>query len=38
MNDNVQQEAERIDQEMALAPGDLLARVKPLRVKRGAPF
>ena len=38
MNDDVQLEAERIDQEMALAPGDLLARVKPLRVKRGAPF
>jgi hypothetical protein len=38
MNDNVQQEAERIDQDMALAPGDLLARIKPLRVKRGAPF
>ena len=38
MNDDVQQEAERIDKDMALAPGDLLARIKPLRVKRGAPF
>ena len=38
MNDDVQQEAERIDQDMALAPSDLLARIKPLRVKRGAPF
>ena len=38
MNDDVQQEAERVDQDMALAPGDLLARIKPLRVKRGAPF
>ena len=38
MNDNVQQKAERINQDMALAPGDLLARIKPLRVKRGAPF
>ena len=38
MDDNVQQEAERIDKDMALAPGDLLARIKPLRVKRGAPF
>jgi hypothetical protein len=38
MNDDVQQEAERVDQYMALAPGDLLARIKPLRVKRGAPF
>ena len=38
MNDDVQQEAERIDQDMALAPSDLLARIIPLRVKRGAPF
>ena len=38
MNDDVQQKAERIDQDVALAPGDLLARVKPLRVKHGAPF
>ena len=38
MNDDVQQKAERIDQDMALAPGDLLARIKPLRVKRRAPF
>src|SRR5207237_8768534 len=38
MNDDVQQEAERVDQDMALAPGDLLARIKPLRVKRAAPF
>ena len=38
MNNDVQQEAERIDKDVALAPGDLLARIKPLRVKRGAPF
>jgi len=38
MDDDVQQEAERIDQDVALAPNDLLARIKPLRVKRGAPF
>lgn len=38
MDDDVQQKAERIDQDMALAPGDLLARIKPLRVKCGAPF
>ena len=38
MNDDVQQEAKRIDKDMALAPGDLLARIKPLRVKRRAPF
>src|SRR5437762_9262265 len=37
MDDDVQQEAERIDQDMALAPSDFLARIKPLRVKRGAP-
>jgi hypothetical protein len=38
MNDDVQQEAERIDQDVAFAPDDLLARIKPLRVERGAPF
>jgi hypothetical protein len=38
MNDDVQQKAERIDQDMALAPGDLLPCIKPLRVKRRAPF
>src|SRR5437588_6609260 len=34
MDDDVQQEAERIDKDMALASSDLLARIKPLRVKR----
>lgn len=38
MNNDVQQKAERIDQDMALASGDLLARIKPLRVERAAPF
>lgn len=38
LNADAQQEAERIDQDMALAPGDFLARVIPLRVKRRAPF
>ena len=38
MDDDVQQKADCIDKDMALAPGDLLARIKPLRVKRGAPF
>ena len=38
MDDDVQQKAKRIDEDVALAPGDLLARIKPLRVKRAAPF
>jgi hypothetical protein len=38
MNDDIQQKAECIDKDVALAPGDLLARIKPLRVERGAPF
>jgi hypothetical protein len=38
MNNDVEQKAERIDQDMALASGDLLARIKPLRVERAAPF
>ena len=38
MDDDVQQKPERIYQDVALAPDDLLARVKPLRIKRGPPF
>lgn len=38
MDDDVQQEAERIDENMPLAARDLLARIKALRVERGAPF
>jgi hypothetical protein len=38
MDDDVQQKAERINKDVALASDDLLARIKPLRVKRGAPF
>ena len=38
MDDDVQQQAERVDQDMAFAAGDLLGRIKALRVKRGAPF
>ena len=38
MDDDIQQKAERIDKDVALAPSDLLARIKPLRVERGAPF
>ena len=38
MDDDVQQQAERVDQDMAFAAFDLLGRIKALRVKRGAPF
>jgi hypothetical protein len=38
MDDDVQQQAERVDQDMAFAACDLLGRIKALRVKRGAPF
>ena len=35
---DVQQEAQRIDQDVALAAGDFLARIEALRVERRAPF
>ncbi len=38
VDDHAQQEAQRIDQNVALAAGDLFARIKALRVERGAPF
>jgi hypothetical protein len=38
MNDDVQEKAERIDEDVPLAARDLLARIKALRVERGAPF
>jgi len=38
MDDDVQQEAERVDEDVPLAARDLLARIIALRVKRGAPF
>ena len=38
MDDDVQQEAEGIDEDVPLAARDLLARIKALRVERGAPF
>lgn len=38
MDDDVQEEAERVDQDVPLATGDLLARIIALRVERGAPF
>ena len=38
MDDDVQQEAERVDEDMPLASRNLLARIEALRVERGAPF
>jgi hypothetical protein len=38
MDDDVQQEAERVDEYVPLAARDLLARIKALRVERRAPF
>ncbi len=38
MNDDAQQQTERVDEDVALAARDLLARIKALRVERGAPF
>ena len=35
---HAEQEAERVDEDMALAPRDLLAGVKSLRIDRRAPF
>ena len=38
MNDDIQEQPERVDQDVPLAAGNFLARIKPLRVHRGAPF
>lgn len=38
MDDDIQQEAEGVDEDMPLAARDLLARIETLRVERGAPF
>lgn len=38
VNNDIQQQAERVDQNVPFAAGDLLGRIKALRVKRGAPF
>ena len=38
MNDDVQEKAERVDEDVPLAARDLLACIKALRVERGAPF
>ena len=38
MDHDVQEKAERIDQDVALAARDLFARVEPLRIDRRPPF
>jgi len=38
VDDDVQQQAERVDKDMPFAARDLLGRIEALRVKRGAPF
>ena len=38
MNDDAQEKAERIDENMPLAALNLLSRIEALRVERGAPF
>jgi len=38
VDDDGQQKAERVDEDMALAARNLLARIEALRVKRRAPF
>lgn len=38
MDDDAQEEAERVDEDMPLAAGDLLARIEAVWVERGAPF
>ena len=38
MNDNVQQEAQRVDQDVPLATLDLLARVVARRIEPRPPF
>ena len=38
VDDDAQQEAQRIDQDVALAAGDFLTRIKALWVERRAPF
>ena len=35
---DAQQEAKRIDEDVPLAAGDLLAGIEALRIERGAPF
>lgn len=37
-NAHAEQEAERVDEDVTLAPRDLLARIEALRIDRRAPF
>lgn len=37
-NTYAEQKTERIDEDVALAPRDFLARIEALRINRGAPF
>ena len=38
VDDDAQQEAKRVDEDVALAPRDLLARIEALRIERAPPF
>jgi len=38
MDDDIQEQAERVDEDVPLAARDLLARIEAPRVERGAPF
>ena len=38
VNDNIQQQTERIDEDMAFAARNLLARIEALRIEGRAPF
>jgi hypothetical protein len=38
MDGNAQQQSERVDEDVTLAAGDLLARIVTLRINRGPPF
>ena len=38
MDDDIQEQAERVDKNMSLAARNLLARIEALRVERSAPF
>ena len=38
VDDDVEHQTERVDQDITFAARDLLGRIKALRIKRGAPF